>query len=59
MLTLFTRHLRCNTCAGLSILVTHGQKICQKYFRTYQEDVPTVHVVSELASVMQEYTQRG
>ena len=42
-----------------SILVTEGQKICQRYFRTYQEPVPTVHVVTELARVMQEYTQRG
>ncbi len=41
------------------MLVTAGQKICQEYVRKYQEAVPTIHVVSELAGVMQEYTQRG
>lgn len=41
------------------VLVTAGQKICQQYFRTYQEAVPTIHVAAKLAGVMQEYTQRG
>jgi 20S proteasome subunit alpha 2 len=39
--------------------VTKGQKLAQQYFLTYREHIPTLRLVQELATVMQEYTQRG
>eukprot|EP00037_Helgoeca_nana_P014000 m.129693 g.129693 ORF g.129693 m.129693 type:complete len:236 (-) comp22339_c0_seq1:124-831(-) len=41
------------------VLMSEGRKLAQKYFRVYQEPIPTLQLVRQLASVMQEYTQRG
>ena len=39
--------------------MSKGRKLAQQYYRVYQETIPTLQLVRELASVMQEYTQRG
>eukprot|EP00040_Diaphanoeca_grandis_P017539 m.91629 g.91629 ORF g.91629 m.91629 type:complete len:236 (-) comp26488_c3_seq1:59-766(-) len=41
------------------VLMSKGRKLAQQYFRVYQEQIPTLQLVRQLASVMQEYTQRG
>jgi 20S proteasome subunit alpha 2 len=41
------------------VLMSKGRKLAQQYYRVYQETIPTLQLVRELASVMQEYTQRG
>ena len=41
------------------MLVSKGQKVAQSYFLTYRENIPTLRLVQELATVMQEFTQRG
>lgn len=41
------------------VLVSKGRKIAERYFRTYRKVVPLIHLVRELAFVMQEYTQSG
>lgn len=41
------------------VLMSKGRKLAQQYYRIYQETIPTLQLVRELASVMQEYTQRG
>lgn len=39
--------------------MTAARKIAARYFRVYQESIPTRQLVKEIATVMQEYTQRG
>lgn len=41
------------------VLMSKGRKLAQQYYRVYQESIPTLQLVRELASVMQEYTQQG
>ncbi|KAJ1644739.1 Proteasome subunit alpha type-2 [Coemansia erecta] len=41
------------------VLVNSARKIAQQYRRVYMEDPPVRILVKELASVMQEFTQRG
>lgn len=41
------------------VLMSKGRKLAQQYYRVYQEPIPTLQLVRQLASVMQEYTQRG
>lgn len=41
------------------VLMSKGRKLAQQYYRVYQETIPTLQLVRELASVMQEYTQQG
>ena len=41
------------------VLTRKGRKAAQSYLRTYKEEVPTLQLVRELASVMQEFTQSG
>lgn len=41
------------------VLMNKGRKLAQQYFRVYQESIPTLQLVRQLAGVMQEYTQRG
>lgn len=41
------------------VLVDKARKKAQEYKRTYNEEPPTVMLVKEVASIMQEYTQSG
>eukprot|EP00761_Pharyngomonas_kirbyi_P011807 gb/GECH01011833.1/.p1 GENE.gb/GECH01011833.1/~~gb/GECH01011833.1/.p1 ORF type:complete len:235 (+),score=63.67 gb/GECH01011833.1/:1-705(+) len=41
------------------VLVRKGRKQAEKYYRIYQEPIPTSQLVKEMATVMQEYTQSG
>jgi hypothetical protein len=41
------------------VLMSQGRKLAQQYYRVYQEPIPTLQLVRQLASVMQEYTQQG
>eukprot|EP00048_Salpingoeca_helianthica_P014757 m.223374 g.223374 ORF g.223374 m.223374 type:complete len:237 (-) comp16244_c0_seq1:186-896(-) len=41
------------------VLLMHARKRAQEYYRIYQEHIPTRQLVQDIASVMQEYTQRG
>mmetsp|Transcript_5617 Transcript_5617/g.23822 ORF Transcript_5617/g.23822 Transcript_5617/m.23822 type:complete len:223 (-) Transcript_5617:172-840(-) len=41
------------------VLVKHGQKIAQKYKRTYGEPIPVLELVRGVARTMQEFTQSG
>eukprot|EP01125_Pyxidicula_operculata_P006611 TRINITY_DN2282_c0_g1_i1.p1 TRINITY_DN2282_c0_g1~~TRINITY_DN2282_c0_g1_i1.p1 ORF type:complete len:233 (+),score=65.51 TRINITY_DN2282_c0_g1_i1:53-751(+) len=41
------------------LLVRQGRKKAQEYFRYFKEPIPVTMMVSELANIMQEYTQSG
>jgi len=41
------------------VLSSKGRKAAQSYWRTYKDSMPASQLVREMASVMQEYTQRG
>ena len=41
------------------VLVDKARKCAQEYKRVYCEEPPVVMLVKEVASIMQEYTQRG
>jgi len=41
------------------VLVARARKIAQMYYRRYQETIPTIMLVQQVANVMQEYTQSG
>lgn len=41
------------------VLIRKGRKIAENYFRVYQDPIPVLQLVRELASIMQEYTQSG
>lgn len=41
------------------VLLDKARKSAQEYRRVYQEDPPTLMLVKDVASVMQEYTQSG
>jgi hypothetical protein len=41
------------------VLVDKARKKAQEYKRIYNEEVPTVMLVKEVAGIMQEYTQSG
>eukprot|EP00057_Strongylocentrotus_purpuratus_P031347 XP_784338.2 PREDICTED: proteasome subunit alpha type-2 [Strongylocentrotus purpuratus] len=40
-------------------MVRQARKLAQNYFLQYQEQIPTSQLVQRVASVMQEYTQKG
>ena len=41
------------------VLVRKSRKVAQSYFNLYKEHIPVSQLVREIASVMQEFTQRG
>jgi len=41
------------------VLLARARKIAQVYYRRYQESIPTIMLVQQVANVMQEYTQSG
>ena len=41
------------------VLVAKARKAAQKYYRVYKEEIPTSILASEIASIMQEFTQQG
>lgn len=41
------------------VLVRKGQKKAQEYYLRYGETIPVVELVKEVATIMQEFTQRG
>ena len=41
------------------VLLARARKIAQIYYRRYQENIPTIMLVQQVATVMQEYTQSG
>eukprot|EP00056_Hartaetosiga_gracilis_P016534 m.5317 g.5317 ORF g.5317 m.5317 type:complete len:237 (-) comp4194_c0_seq1:75-785(-) len=41
------------------VLLMKGRKLAQQYFLTYRENIPTRVLVQQIASVMQQYTQKG
>ncbi|XP_030856221.1 proteasome subunit alpha type-2 [Strongylocentrotus purpuratus] len=41
------------------LMVRQARKLAQNYFLQYQEQIPTSQLVQRVASVMQEYTQKG
>ena len=41
------------------VLVKRGRKAAQSYYMTYGEVIPVSQLVREVATVMQEFTQRG
>lgn len=41
------------------VLLARARKIAQAYYRRYQEEIPTIMLVQQVANVMQEYTQSG
>merc|ERR1711865_430069 len=41
------------------VLLRKGRKAAQEYFKVYKEEIPVNMLVKEVASIMQEFTQRG
>ena len=41
------------------VLVSKARKAAQKYKQVYGEEMPTMMLVKDVASVMQEFTQSG